>query len=273
MAAPADSLKLTDPMETEKHNHPTILRGLIVLEKVVQARRPISATELIEELDLPKPTVNRILQQLEEEGLLQRDPVNRRYLPGIRTRDLALDVMSSRALGAPRHAILRALSEEVGETCNCTMLDGDHTVYFDRVEANWPFRIQLPVGSQLPLHCTASGKLFLAHMPARQRRRLITAAPLKRYTDRTITDTELLMAELERIEKDGIGVDNEEFMAGMVAIAVPVFNAANQICFTIAAHAPTVRKPLEALRQYVPSLRRAAAAMATSYCKLGDDEA
>ena len=173
--------------------------------------------ELIEELELPKPTVNRILQQLEEEGLLQREPVNRRYLPGGRTRELALGVMTNKALGAPRHAILQALSEEIGETCNCSMLDGDHTVYFDRVEANWPFRIQLPVGSQLPLHCTASGKLFLAYMDPRHRHRLLAAAPLKRFTDRTITDIEQLSSELKRIEQEGIGVDNEEFMAGMAA--------------------------------------------------------
>jgi len=260
-------------MATEKQNHPTILRGLIVLGKVVQAQRPISATDLIEELDLPKATANRILQQLEEEGLLQREPVNRRYMPGPRTRDMALGVMSNQALSAPRHAILQALSDEVGETCNCTMLDGDHTVYFDRVEANWPYRIQLPVGSKLPLHCTSSGKLFLAHMQPRIRQRLIDAAPLKRFTDRTITDPELLAKELKRIKGDGIGIDNEEFMAGMVAVAVPVFNAANEICFTVAVHAPAVRKPLEALRQYVPALRRAAAAMAATYCGAGDDEA
>ena len=250
----------------EKQNYPTILRGLIVLEKVVHAKRPVSATELIEQLDLPKPTVNRILLRLEEEGLLQREPIKRRYLPGPRTQEIALGVMSNSTIGAPRHAILQTLSEEIDETCNCTMLDGNHTVYFDRVEANWPFRIQLPIGSQLPLHCTASGKLFLAYMNNRERSRLIKAAPLKRFTDRTITDPELLMDELKQTQTAGVGVDNQEFMAGMVAIAVPVFNTANEVCFTIAVHAPTVRKPLEELRQYLPSLRKAAAAMATSYC-------
>ena len=253
-------------MTAERRAHPTILRGLVVLEKVVQARRPVSATELIEELELPKPTVNRILQQLEDEGLLQREPVNRRYLPGARTRQIALEVMSNTALGAPRHAILKALSEEIGETCNCALLDGDHTVYFDRVEANWPFRIQLPIGTQLPLHCTASGKLFLAYMESRQRQRLLGAAPLKRFTDRTITDIEQISTELKRIEKEGIGVDNEEFMAGMAAVAVPVLTPTNSICFTVAVHAPAVRKPLAALRQYVPALRQAAAAMAATYC-------
>ena len=259
-------------MSIKKQNYPTILRGLIVLEKVVHAKRPVSATELIEQLDLPKPTVNRILQRLEEEDLLRREPIKRRYLPGPRTQEIALGVMSNSSIGAPRHAILESLSEEIGETCNCTMLDGTHTVYFDRVEANWPFRIQLPIGSKLPLHCTASGKLFLAYMNNRERSRLINAASLKRFTNRTITDPELLMDELRQTQKDGVGIDNEEFMAGMVAVAVPVFNTANEVCFTVAVHAPNVRKSLEALRQYLPSLRKAAAAMATSYCHNGRGE-
>jgi IclR family acetate operon transcriptional repressor len=254
-------------MENDQEGIPTILRGLIMLEQVARAQRPISATEIIEQMNLPKPSVNRILSQLEEEGFLQREPVKKRYLPGPRSSKFVLSIMSNDALGAPRHAILQALSDEIGETCNCTMLDGDRTVYFDRVEANWPIRIQLPIGSRLPLHCSASGKLFLAHMKPRLRQRLVFAAPLKRNTDRSITDPELLLAELKRIKSDGVGVDNEELMDGMVAIAVPVFNPSNEICFTLAVHAPKARKSLDELRQYLPSLRNAAASMTSIYCK------
>lgn len=242
-----------------------------MLEQVAKAQRPISASEIIEKLSLPKPTVNRILLQLEEEGFLQREPVKKRYLPGPRSRELILSIMSNESLGAPRHSILQALSDEIGETCNCTLLEGNQTIYFDRVEANWPYRIQLPIGSRLPLHCTASGKLFLAYMNPRQRQRLITAAPLKRYTERSITDPGLLLEALAKIKIDGVGVDNEELMDGMVAISVPVFNANNEICFTVAVHAPTVRKPLEMLRQYLPSLRKASAAMAMTYCNSDED--
>lgn len=256
--------------DTNENSIPTILRGLVLLEQVIQARRPVSSAEIITRLGLPKPTVNRILLQLEEEGLLQREPIKKQFLPGPRARQMIFDVMSNENLGAPRHAILQSLSDEIGETCNCTLLDGNHTVYFDRVEANWPYRIQLPVGSHLPLHCTASGKLFLAHMKSRQRRRLITAAPLKRYTDRSITDPKLLADELKRIKADGVGVDNEEFMDGMVAISVPIFNSSDDICFTLAVHAPTVRRSLQELYQYLPTLRKSAAAMASTYCKPGD---
>lgn len=244
----------------------TIFRGLVILELVAGARKPVSATEVIEASGLPKPSVNRILRQLEEEGFLQREPLKRRYLPGPRARDLVMDLMSNQALGAARHRILQALSDEIEETCNCTLLDGHETVYFDRVESNWPFRIQLPVGSRLPLHCTASGKLYLAYMKPRRRQRLLTAAPLRRYTDRTITDPGTLQEALDRIRESGIGVDNQEFMDGMAAVAVPVIKDAGDICFTVAVHAPTVRKSLDTLRQYLPSLRKAAASMASAYC-------
>lgn len=254
-------------MPNKKSLFPTILRGFTVIEKIVQAQRPISAAELIEALNLPKPSVHRILQQLEEEGLIQREPVNKRYTPGFRVQALVSGVISHQVLGAPRHAILQTLSDEIGETCNCSMLDGDRIVYFDKVETDWSFRIQLPLGSRLPLHCTASGKLFLAYMDPRQCNRLINAAPMQRKTDRTITDPELLTEELKRIADDGVGIDDEEQLAGVVSLAVPVFNLQNEVCFTIAVHAPKVRKPLAELRQYVPSLKRAAGAMSTAYCQ------
>ncbi len=245
---------------------PIILRGLAVLEKVIDTRRPISTSELITKLGIPKPTLNRILIQLEKEGFLQREPIKRHFLPGHRARKLLFQLMSNENLSAPRHSILQELSDKVEETCNCTMLDGNHTVYFDRVESNWPYRIQLPIGSQLPLHCTASGKLFLAFMQARQRRRLITATPLKNFTESTITDVKLLGEELKQIKAEGYGVDNEEFMEGMVAISMPILNPSNEICFTVAIHAPTIRKSLNELKDYLPALRDAATAMAHSYC-------
>lgn len=258
-------------MAADQEGVPTILRGLVMLELIARAQRPISAIDIIEQMNLPKPSVHRILSQLEEEGFLQREPVNKRYLPGPRSSEFVLSIMSNEALGAPRHSILQDLSDEIGETCNCSMLDGSQIVYFDRVEANWPFRIQLPVGSRLPLHCTASGKLFLAYMKTRKRLRMINAAPLKRFTERSITDPELLDAELAKIKLDGVGIDNGEFMDGMVAIAVPVFNQDNEICFTLAVHAPKIRKSLDELRQYLPSFRKAAASMAATYCAIEYD--
>jgi IclR family acetate operon transcriptional repressor len=254
----------------KKINGSGLFRGLKILQKVAESSRAITVADLIEEFDIPKPTLHRITAQLEEAGYLQYEPNNKRLTIGPNLKDLAFDVITNNSIAVPRHTILKALSEEIGETCNCTMLNGDHIVYFDRVESDWPYRIDLKVGSKIPLHCTACGKLFLAYMPAKQRKMLISAAPLKRYTERSITDLTYLEDELKRIKHDGIGVDNEEFIPGMVALAVPVFDHNNQICFTVAVHAPSIRKSLDEIRQYIPSLKRSAATMASFYCQTED---
>jgi len=257
---------MSETVTKENGTQSTLIRGFLILEKIVQADRPLSSAFLAEELDLPKPTVHRIAQQLEEEELLQRETGGKRFTGGKRLRDLALATLSNSVIGAHRHAILQALSEEIQETCNLTMLDGNQIVYLDRVEANWPYRIHLPVGSHLPLHCTATGKLFLAYMPPAQSQRLLHSVPLKRHTELTITDPMVLEKKLAQIVADGVGYDTGEYLEGMVALAIPVFGEHNRICFSIAIHAPSARKPLSELRQYLPALRKAAARLAAAEC-------
>lgn len=250
----------------------TLLRGLAIIQTIANSTRPLSISELVLELGLAKPTVHRITLQLEAEGYLQRNPVDKRFVIGNQLKEFSLSILSNKSVGAPRHAILEALSEEIGETCNCATLDGNHTIYFDRVECNWPIKINLHPGSRLPLHATASGKLFLAHMKPKERKRLLNAAPLSRNTERTLVSPELLEVELKKIKAESVGYDNEEFLTGMVAIAVPVFDKSNRICFTVAVHAPTTRMQLDDLRQHIPSLRRASAALASSYCSFDNDD-
>lgn len=244
-----------------------LFRGIAIMDEIARSQRGLSTAELMEVLDLPKPTVHRIATQLESEGYLQRNPADKRFIIGGTLKELSLSILANSSVGAPRHAILEALAEEIGETCNCTMLDGNHTVYFDRVECNWPVKINLHPGSRLPLHATASGKLFLAYMKPRERRRLLQAAPLSQNTPRTQTDPELLELELKQIKETGVGYDNEELFTGMVAMAVPVFDQQQRLCFTVAVHAPTARQQLEDLQHYIPALRKAASALTESYCQ------
>ena len=97
----------------------------------------------------------------------------------------------------------------------------------------------------MPIHCTSSGKLLLAHMPARQRRRVLYGAPIKRYTGKTITDPARLEAELARIRKTKISTDDEGYLAGLISVAVPVLGRNRRMIATVAVHAPTARMSLK----------------------------
>jgi IclR family transcriptional regulator, acetate operon repressor len=251
-------------MNTPEQNS-AALRALTLLEMVVESESPISLAETVALSGLPKPTVHRLLVLLERAGMLQREPITKRYSPGRRLSSLALDTLLNPAPRAPRHAILQTLVNETGETCNLTILDGNEIVYLDRVESASPLRLDLRPGSRVPLHCTASGKLFLSLLPRKYRQKLIQSTSLTRYTANTITDAALLERELDQIRADQLATDNEEFLAGSTCVAIPVRGQDGRLCVSVAVQAPTARMPLEQALRHLPALRRAAEQLSTTY--------
>jgi IclR family acetate operon transcriptional repressor len=211
---------------------------------------------------VPKPTMHRIVRQLDSEGLLQREPQSRVYGPGPRLLSFALGAVRTSMRSAPRHAILEALSAKVGETCNFGMIAGHAVLYIDRVEASWPFGLKFESGSRVPLHCTSVGKLLLSVLPRRRRDDLIRAAALVRYTENTITDPERLQAELEEIRKRGYSIDNQEFLAGVVCLAVPVRDKRGLVCAGLAISAPHARMTVPEAIEHLPTMQDAAEQLA-----------
>lgn len=234
----------------------TLLRAIAMMEEIIQADHGLTAAELGKRLDIPKPTAHRLLGQLEAEGLVQRGLEGRQLAPGPRLRRMVSGILAHPSVNAPIRAVLQRLAGEVGETCNLSIRDEHQVLYFDRVETNWPVRIQLAPGSRLPMHCTSSGKLFLATMPAEQRRLLLDSLTLEAHTPYTMTDRETLEESLKQIERDRLSTDNEEFIEGMVAIAVPVYDNANHVIASLAIHAPRMRLPLEELLEWAPVMRQ-----------------
>jgi DNA-binding IclR family transcriptional regulator len=228
------------------------------LEAIASVPRPLTVSELAALLGVPKPTMHRIVRQLDSEGLLQREPHTRLYGPGPRLVSFAMDVVRSSMRFAPRHAVLEALSAKVAETCNFGMIAGNAVVYLDRVEASWPFGLKFEAGSRVPLHCTSMGKLLLSALPRRRREALIAASTLSRYTENTITDRAALRRELEEIRKRGYAVDNQEFLAGVVCLAVPVRDRKGGVCAALAISAPEARMSTAEAIAHLPTLQSAA---------------
>ncbi len=235
------------------------LRALSILETVASSSAPMTATEINHVLGLPKPTIHRLCLMLETEGYLQPRLDGRGYLPGKRLSTLAIGVFSNNDhWRSERHAILQHLSSDLGETCNISIPDGSEMVYFDRVETHWPLRIQLDKNDRVPMYCTASGKLFLNHLPRTKRTRLISKLSFEQYTPNTITQPDRLKDELNRLADEDIGIDNEEFIQGMVAVAVPLQDKEGHFYGALAVHAPTARMNIEQACDCLPRLREAA---------------
>ena len=243
--------------DAAEHAFPTI-KALAVIETLATARRPLGVSEISALQGMPKPTTHRIVRMLENEGLLQREPGKRRFVPGARLLQLGLGIISASMLSAPRHAILEALSNEIGETCNFGVMVGSNAIYLDRVESAWPLGLRFESGSRVPLHCTAMGKLFLSLLPSRKRALLLRTIPLHRYTENTMTDPARLDRELEKIRALRISTDNQEFLTGVVCVAAPVSGPNRQPVAALAISAPLARMTLEQGLQHVPLLQAAA---------------
>ena len=250
---------MPDDLQKSKETQiPTNLRLLLVVEEIAKAGTPLKPMQLSAALGLPKPTIHRLLQTAEAEGFLQRDLDGRSYGPGLRLRQIAVHTMSSERLRTGRLAILKAVAEEIGETCNLATPDREGMTYLDRVETKWPLRIQLPIGTQVPFHCTASGKMYLSTLRDSTLEAVLNSRSLEGLTEKTIITSDALRAELAETRKRGYSQDDEEFMLGMTAVAVPVIDSTGRLMATLSVHAPGQRHSVTDLIQFLPNLKDAA---------------
>jgi IclR family acetate operon transcriptional repressor len=118
---------------------------------------------------------------------------------GRRLRELSLDVVHNDFMRSAVRQELRQVAEEIGETCNIASLDGTEVIYLQRVEARWPLRLNLDLDSRIPIHCCASGKLFLALMPTAHRERVLRSVTLEALTPATLTTEAELDREMARV--------------------------------------------------------------------------
>jgi IclR family transcriptional regulator, acetate operon repressor len=248
-----------------RRSRQALTRALQLLEGVADAGGSAALIDLSRKLEMPQATVFRLCQKLEEEGYLTRDGGTRRYAMGARLLRLGLGIVRHGGALNRRHAILSALVEEIGETCNLTALSGAEVLYLDRVETRWPLRLALEPGSRVPLHCTASGKLLLALLPRVEQQKLLRDLPLTRITPNTITDAAALQRDLSVIAARGYSTDNEEFLTGLVAVAVPIRDRTGKAFAAIACHAPVVRLSLQNAVDLAPRLSSAAERLADTF--------
>ena len=237
----------------------SFLRVFRILEEIVNANRPLTVSEISEGTGLQGPTTHRLCKMLLEERFLQYEIDGKRMLGGPRLFHFGGRILSGSHLDLERHAILETLVEEVGETCNISIPEGTRMIYAERVEAHWPLRMQLPVGTPVPLHCTASGKLYLSQLAPSARQRILSRLRLSAHTPHSIVDIDELDRDLERTREQGFATDNEEFIEGLVAVAVPICGQNGRFCAGLALHAPKFRMTMEDALDQLPALRSAAA--------------
>lgn len=238
----------------------SIERAVAILRSFTEAEPELRVTELSRRLDLHKSTVSRILGTLEQEGLVSHNPETGKYRLGLALISLAgvaLGRLDVRGVAQPH---LNRLVEISQETVNVTVLDGQECVNVERAASPRPIRYVGWIGRRTPLHCTAAGKVLLAHLtPAERAVRL--PRPLMRYTDETIVEETALKQSLQKARRQGYAIVHEEFEEGFSALAAPVFDHTGRVAGAISISGPTYRLGPEKIEEFVEPLLETTAAV------------
>jgi len=237
----------------------------MILELIARNSKPISTSEMIRITGLTKPTAHRVVNMLLEMEFLERDAADHGFIEGARLITLAQRTLVTSAPRSLRHSILQEIATETGETCNYGILSGAEVIYLDRVESKWPLGLRFAAGSRVPAHCTAIGKLMLSYCSESDLRSIAEARPLTAYTNATITEPARLLEAVRKVRLDGIGTDNQEFMHGVVCVAVPVIGNHDTCLGCIAVSAPEARMTLNQMLGFVPRMQEAARSFAKTF--------
>jgi IclR family acetate operon transcriptional repressor len=235
----------------------SIARAFRLLEIVATRGGVMGLSQLAAESGFPLPTIHRAVRTLVDLGYLRQEP-SRQYALGPRL--LLLAESSSTMLNSLAAPHLRLVVDELGETANLAMLDGDQVAYVAQVPGRHSMRMFTEVGRRVLPHCTAVGKALLAEAPEDDVRALLARTGMPRHTENTVVDAAAFTAELASTRSRGYAVDEGEQEVGVRCVAVAVPQATVRLAVSVSG--PEPRMTDELLDQAVPVLRRVAAQLA-----------
>jgi DNA-binding IclR family transcriptional regulator len=212
----------------------SIEKAVDLLYQLHAAPVPVGVTQLGQAVGLPKSSVHRLLAALVRRGLVQQD-ARGGYEPGMGLVALGLGAQERDPLVAAARPVLEAESVATGETVFLVAMRARRLYVLDKAEGSRVLRASPQVGSTVPVHATAVGKLFLANglVP-------LVRMPLERFTEHTPASAVELERAVARARRDGTATSREEWMAGLSVIAAPIV-VRDRMRGALALGAPTPR--------------------------------
>lgn len=217
----------------------TVVKGLTVLEYLVQAARPVALGDVAENCAISKSNAHRLLHTLAACGYARHDPVTRNYQVTLRMWDLGArvyDKMELRRLAAPHLEWLAGATEE---TVHLAVLDNSETLYLEKVDSIHAVRTYVNVGDRSPAYAAASGKAMLAYQPEEVVEKV--AGRIERHTDKTVADLAELKAHLERIRESGFSITFGEWREGVTAVSRVIRDTGGAVLASIGVAGPNDR--------------------------------
>ncbi|MEM7256689.1 MAG: IclR family transcriptional regulator [Pseudomonadota bacterium] len=238
-----------DTAQTRRGPTGSLARAMTLLDDIAQ-HGPLRFAQIQERSQLPKATLHRALNELQNERLVQFDERSLTYQAGFRVLELANHVWSRSDLRTLARDQLEHLCQLSNETVQLSVHSDTHATYLDSVESDNNIRMSMGVGTSIPLYCTGAGKALLASCPSVQQRDIIDRISFTAFTPNTITDKHHLLEELGRIRQLGFAEENEEHFVGIRCMAAPIVTCDDRAVAAVSICGPTFRISEQDLQQW-----------------------
>lgn len=234
----------------------TLNLAIEVLQMFTKKKPEWGGRELANELGINHTKIYRILETLDNNNFLSKDPNTKRYSLGLAVWELGMVMYDGLNVKELIRPILDELCDETGESVFLTILDQEEAVTLEAVEPTNKVKFSVSTGSRAPLYVGASYRSILAYMPQASIDRILDPKKLKQYTGNTMADADKLQSELHTIRNQGWAISQGEYTEDVIAIAVPLFDR-HRIIGSITVSGPVYRMTDEKVDLYLPLLKRA----------------
>jgi DNA-binding IclR family transcriptional regulator len=216
-------------------------RSAALIDAIAASEGPLSLKVLSAETGLHPSTAFRILGALTAVGFVERDGRGH-YMLGRKLLHLAGRVRRGLDIREEARGIMESLRDQLGETVNLTVREGDEVIYIERVSPKRMMRVEQVVGSRAPLHVTAVGKLMLGELGDPFVRAYAQRTGLPSYTPHTVASSERLLALVHEVSAAGYALDNEEAEEGVGCIGTLIRDNTGAVVAGLSISAPIERR-------------------------------
>jgi DNA-binding IclR family transcriptional regulator len=233
-------------------------RGLDILEMIEAESGDIGVRELARRLELSPTIVQRLVSSLAVRGYIEKNLETSRYRLGHRSMILGASGERGVDYASTARRELDRLAHEHHLNGFVAVLRGGRAIYLLAVQAESPVAIRVSLGSEMPLHSTAAGKVLLASLDDGEARKLLGRARLAAITPHTITDPAALVASLAKVRRQGYATVVEENIPGVLSVGAPITDRGGNVVAALSVAFPKYLESGLTLQGSIPLVTAAA---------------
>ncbi len=245
------------PTESDTGTVQALERGIHILRLLGKEGR-VTLTNLALQIGMPPSTAHRLLMTLQNESFAEFDEMTQEWMIGVDAYRVGSGFLNRLNLIDASREVMQTLMRETGETANLAIPDAGDVVFINQVESPNPIRALFRPGTRSQMHASGAGKALLAEMPEDDVRAQLQKSGLPEFTGKTLTNPDMLFADLAETRSRGWSFDDEERYDGMSCIASPIFSAHGVAVAAISVSGPSARFTELTIMDFGQAVRKAA---------------